>query len=66
MGLNAQQRRDLFPLDSYDVPVNSLIYQDRGARTFAQAALERLGGAVCGSGFPDAGAIAGVAIRLKP
>jgi hypothetical protein len=29
MGLNAQQRRDLFPLDSYDVPVNSLIYQDR-------------------------------------
>jgi hypothetical protein len=27
MGLNAQQRRDLFPLDSYDVPVNSLIYR---------------------------------------
>jgi len=25
--LTAQQRRDLFPLDSYDVPINSLIYR---------------------------------------
>lgn len=27
MNLNPQQRRDLFPFDSYDVPVNSLIYR---------------------------------------
>lgn len=27
MNLNPQQRRDLFPLDSYDVPINRLIYR---------------------------------------
>jgi len=27
MNLNPQQRRELFPLDSYDVPINGLLYR---------------------------------------